>query len=123
MGSGYLCLGMLTPDVWVIILTLYVTGLITAFHFYFKRASSWKTHFILMLSLMGIGLFSYFMGRSAESNLASAGYPALLLAGVLLGEARRLVRVDRLPRITWALLFPVGLMIGWWALVFTLALP
>lgn len=123
MGSGYMCVGLLVPDAWMIILTIYLTGLVTAFHFYFCRTSSWRTPVVLMLSLMGVGLFSYFMGRSAESNLALSSYPAVLLAGILLSETRGLIQLNQLPQITRALFFPVGLMLTWWAMVFTLAFP
>jgi len=121
--SGYMCLPILVPDAWMIIVTIYAIGLVAAFHFYWRKASSWKTHFVLMLSLMGIGLFSYFMGRSAESNLVSTSYPAVLLAGVLLDQTRALVMLKRLPRISRAFLLPLGLMLIWWALLLIVALP
>ncbi|HUB68106.1 MAG TPA: hypothetical protein VL981_11535, partial [Candidatus Methylacidiphilales bacterium] len=123
METGFMCLRMLVPDIWLIILTAYVIGLVTVFHFYFKKAFSWKTNFVLLLSLMGIGLFSYFTGRSAESNLAAVSYPAVLLTGILLDETRLLVSFHKLPRITWALLLPAGIVIAWWGLIFSLALP
>ncbi len=123
LNSGFFCVGMLVPDLWVIVLVIYLIGLITAFHFYYEKKSTWKTDFVFMLSLLGIGQFLYFIGRSAECNLIAAGYGAVFLVGVLFSESRRLVTFKRLPRITWALLLPFGLIPLWWAFVFTFAFP
>jgi len=123
LGSGYFCLGVIFPDVWALVLTTYTIGLCAALVFYFQRNAIWKTHFILMLSLMGVGLFDYFMGRSAQSNLVSVSYPAILLIGVIWDETWLLIALGKLPKITWAYLLPVMLCFLWWAFLFTVALP
>jgi len=123
LKSGYLCVGVLFPDVWVIILAIYLLGLVTAFHFYRKQQASWKTDFLLMTSLLGIGLLLYFFGRSAESNLTGVAYPVILLLGVFLNEARLLISRQKLPQITWAFLLPLWAMICWEVVIFALALP
>ena len=97
VSAGYFCIGLVYPDVWVIVLTIYFAGLAVALAFYLRGNPPWKIHFMLMLSLMGIGFFDYFMGRSAESNLVDVSYTALLLIGLLVSEAQALIARRRLP--------------------------
>jgi hypothetical protein len=123
VGAGYYCLAIIFPDAWVIVLTIYITGLAVALAFYLRGNPPWKIHFMLMLSLMGIGLFDYFMGRSAESNLVSVSYPAILLIGLLVSEAKELIAQRKLPRISWVFLSPTMLILLWWSFLFIWAEP
>ncbi len=123
LGAGYFCVPMLVPDAWLLVLMVYLVGLVSAFAIYQQKASTWRTNSMVMVALLGTGLFLYFTGRSVESNLVSVSYPAILLGGILISEARSLILLGRLPRLTWAFLLPLALTIGWWAIVGSLALP
>ncbi len=118
LGTGYFCLPMLVPDTWLLLAGLYLTGLATALAFYFRGEANWKTHVMLMLSLLGTGLFSYFMGRSAESNLLGGMYTAILLLGLMTGESQRLARAGKLPAIAPFFFAPYLLCLGWWSALF-----
>jgi hypothetical protein len=118
LSSGYFCLPLLVPDTWLLLAGLYLIGLATALIFYFRGQANWKTHVTLMLSLLGIGLFSYFMGRSAESNLLGGMYTAILLLGLLTGEALRLARAGKLPAVAPFFFAPYLLALGWWSALF-----
>ncbi len=121
--SGYFCVGMIVPGAWTFVLLLYITGLALAFFAHQRPHLKWQGRMVLMLSLTGIGMFSYYMGRSAESNLISVCPPGILLAG-LLGD-RMLARVRRglLPPVTRWFFVPWGVMIFWWALLLFVHLP
>ena len=123
MQTGYYCLGLVVPDVWTLVLLTYLTALGAISVFYFMGQASWKTHFMLMLSVLGLGLFFYFMGRSAEANLIGPSLPALLLGGILLDETGSLVRLGRLPRLTWMYLLPITMVLIWWAVLQIVSLP
>jgi hypothetical protein len=122
-GLGYYCLPMLVPDVWMVVVAIYALGLSAAAIFYLRKTFSWRTHALLMISLTGIGSFSYFMGRSAESNLVNTSFLVPVLLGFFLSEARGQIALKRLHRLGWVLLVPLTSIQVWWALIFVLALP
>jgi hypothetical protein len=121
--SGYFCLRLLFPDMWVFILGVYVTALGVAFGGFVRGTAGWTTPVMLLLSLFGIGIFSYFMGRSAPSNLISVAYPAILLAGLLCAEGETLMRRRLLPALTRFFLLPSRIALFWWASLMIVALP
>jgi hypothetical protein len=73
--------------------------------------------------MFGIGIFSYFMGRSAESNLVFVAYPAVLLAGIFCAEGDILIRLKWLPASTRFFLLPSRIALFWWAFLMVAALP
>ena len=123
IDSGYFCLRLLFPDTWVFILTLYVIGLALAVASLARRKSNWMTSVILMVSLYGIGSFSYFIGRSAPSNLVFVSCPAVLLAGILWAKCEVLLRRGKLPAYTRFFLLPTKIAFFWWAFLMLAALP
>ena len=123
IGRGYFCLRMLVPDAWMLVVAIYAMALSAVVVFYRRGTFSWRTHALFMISLMGISFFSYFMGRSAESNLVSAAFLVPLLLGLVLSETRGLIRLRQLPRQAWVLLVPATTIQVWWALLFVLAVP
>jgi hypothetical protein len=123
VDSGYFCVRLLFPDMWVFILILYVVGLAIAFRAFIQSRGTWLTPVILLLSLLGIGIFSYFMGRSVPSNLVAVAYPAILLAGIFCAEGEILIQQRKLPAITRFFLIPSRIALFWWAFTFIAALP
>jgi hypothetical protein len=123
LGSGYFCLRMIFPHTWAFVLSIYVIGLAVAFCACVRGKTNWLTPVTLMISLLGIGIFSYFMGRSAESNLIMVAYPAVLLAGILCAEGEVLTRLKRLPASARFCLLPSKLALFWWAFLLVAALP
>ncbi len=123
LGSGYFCLGLLFPDMWVFILSIYVMGLAAALCACVRGKTNWLTPVTLMTSLLGIGIFSYFMGRSAETNLIMVAYPAVLLSGILCAEGEVLTRLGKLPAGARYFLLPSKMALFWWAFLMTAALP
>jgi hypothetical protein len=123
IGLGYYCLPILVPDVWMLVIVIYAVGFATVLILYRRRTVSWRTHALFMISLMGTGSFSYFMGRSAESNLVNTASVVPLLLGLYLSETRVLIALGQLSRLSWVLLLPLTSIQVWWALLFVLAGP
>jgi hypothetical protein len=123
LGSGYFCLGLIFPDMWGFVLSIYVIGLAVAFCACVRGRANWLTPVTLMISLLGIGIFGYFMGRSAESNLVGVAYPAVLLSGILCAEGEVLTRLRKLPAGARFLLLPSKMALFWWAFLLVAALP
>jgi hypothetical protein len=108
---------------WVFILTIYLAGLVVFLGAVVRGYTGWLKPVILMLSLFGIGIFSYFMGRSAPSNLINVSYPAVLLAAILCAEGEAKMQQGQLPKSTGFFLLPAKIALFWWAFLMVAALP
>jgi hypothetical protein len=119
--SGYFCVALVVPSVWTFFVLLYLTGLVVAGLAHFRGRADWRVRMVLLLSLTGIGMFSYYMGRSAEPNLIAVCPPGILLAGLLADGVR--ARRRFLPSVTRWFLVPWLAMIFWWAFLFFAYFP
>ena len=67
---GFMMLPMTLVHPWNFVILIYVIGLAYAIHALFNKSKmNKKTSFILLLSIMGIGMFFYFQGRSHNWTL------------------------------------------------------
>lgn len=79
-ASGYFMLPMLPPPhIWNFVVVLYLAGLLFSIISFFKKSYDYKIKLIAYLSLLGIGLFAYYEGRSHDLTLFGPSYPALVL--------------------------------------------
>jgi hypothetical protein len=77
---GLLLLPMTLLHPWNFIVLIYLIGLIYAVQSLFNKSHlNAKSAFIFLLSVMGIGLFAYFQGRSHNWNLATVSGNAIIL--------------------------------------------
>jgi len=123
LGAGYFCVGLVVPDMWIFVATLYLAALAVVFLACQRQRANGRTAVTLMLALLGLGLFSYFMGRSVESNLVGVAYPALLLAGLFCAGGDALARRRRLPGSARGFLLPAKIALFWWSFLLVAALP
>jgi hypothetical protein len=79
---GYTMMTIKSLDFWYFAVAIYVSGIVFAIYVFLNRKFSLQNHFILVLTLLGIGIFTYYIGRSHNSNLFHIGYPALMLLGI-----------------------------------------
>lgn len=81
---------------WMLVVGVYLTGLILGI----GRSREYLTHDafrpLLMLSVLGIGLFSYYQGRSHDYNLVWVIWPAILILFLLAQVAIDLFRERKL---------------------------
>ncbi len=123
IDSGYFFLRLLFPDMWVFIVTIYVISLALVVASYTRGEATSMTSIILMVTLFGVGSFSYFMGRSAAPSLVAVSYPAVLLAGIFCAKGEFLVRRKKLPPLTRFFLLPPKIALFWWAFLMVAAVP
>jgi hypothetical protein len=77
---------------WMLVVALYLFGIIFP-QFYWRkgRLQAQFANLIFYLSVLGLGLFMYYTGRSYISNLLSVLWPALLIAALLVDHVLGLV--------------------------------
>lgn len=78
-GYGFFMLPMPFIHPWNMIILVYIAGLMFSLYAIFRKDNSIKTIMIFMFSVLGLGLFSYYQGRSHNFVLPYAWYPAFLL--------------------------------------------
>lgn len=77
-GFGMLPMTLIHP--WNLLIITYMTGLSISFQSLILRKPSNRVIMFFLLSILGVGIFSYFQGRSHDYTLVAVFYPALLLA-------------------------------------------
>lgn len=98
-SAGFGMLPMpLSPHPWMAVLGLYLFGLIGAIFAYVRRRRSMAWDAVLYLSVVGLGLFTYYQGRSHDIVLTFVVWPAIVIAFVLADRTVRAVRAGMLPR-------------------------
>jgi hypothetical protein len=123
VNGGYFCLRMIFPDMWVFIASLYIIGLVATLTGFARNKGGSTVPTVLLLSMLGIGIFSYFMGRSAPSNLVAVAYPAVILAGVFCAQGDIMMQRRILPANARFFLLPARIALFWWAFLMVAALP
>jgi len=79
LDFGYAMLPILDKGAWRIVVLIYVIGLVFSIYNFFTKKHSLQNSAMLFLTVLGIGLFTYFLGRSHISNIMHCAYPALIL--------------------------------------------
>ena len=77
--NGFAMLPMKLIHPWNLIILTYIFGLVIALKSIIIRNISITDKMIALLSVLGVGLFSYYQGRSHDFNLPKVLYPALIL--------------------------------------------
>lgn len=81
LGAGMLPMTLIHP--WNFVILIYLTGLTYSIYALFNKSMlTPKTAFILFVSVIGIGLFTYFQGRSHNWNLVWVISPAMILLAI-----------------------------------------
>jgi hypothetical protein len=97
MGFGMLPLP-LTPHPWMLVLAVYLYGLVFGVLAHARSKADIVSDAILVLSVMGIGIFTYYQGRSHDIVLSFVMWPAILIAFILADKTVRAVRLGLIPR-------------------------
>lgn len=74
---------------WVPVLAIYTIGLLRALIPLLDGRSQPRDQLSFLLSVLGLGLFTYYQGRSVVWNLTIAAYPAVLLLALFADDLRR----------------------------------
>src|SRR3989304_8991049 len=80
-GFGMFPMPILHP--WNLVILTYVIGLLYSFSFLMEKNESIKAKMVFYLSILGVGVFSYYQGRSHDLNLLHVCYPAIIILTIL----------------------------------------
>lgn len=81
--SGYFMIPMLSPPhAWNLVILTYLMGLLLSVSALINKQIDYKDKLIFALSVLGIGLFSYYEGRSHDLTLFGPSYIAFILAAI-----------------------------------------
>lgn len=92
LSLGFLMLPMKLLHPWNIILLVYAIGLTYSFCSVVYQRESLRAKMIFFLSILGVGLFAYYQGRSHDQNLGVVSYPAFLLLALFADSLFRRVK-------------------------------
>jgi hypothetical protein len=95
------------PHPWMAVMAIYLYGLVYSIKARADASSSLQSDSILLLSVMGIGMFTYYQGRSHDVVLAFVMWPAVLIAFLLADRVLAAVREGALPVLAAAAIFPI----------------
>jgi len=81
--SGAMMIPMPFPHVWLLVAIIFMIGLLLSIKGWCNKDKNYRNIAIFFLSIMGIGLFSYYQGRSHDHTFFGPLYIALVLLVVL----------------------------------------
>lgn len=97
-AAGFAMLPLpLQPHPWMSILGVYLLGLLSSMSGWRATPASSKPDLTFFLSMLGLGLFVYYQGRSHIFVLMCVYWPALMIAAMAADKALRAIRTHRLP--------------------------
>lgn len=83
---------------WMPVLGIYLLGLLVSVHSWVSPSQGRRADTVFYLSMLGIGLFAYYQGRSHVLNLITVCWPAVLVGLILTDESLRAMRTGLLPK-------------------------
>jgi hypothetical protein len=93
--SGFYMLPMHFQGAWQLVVLVYLAGLAQAAMALIVNDHSPRHTLVFLLSVMGLGLFSYYQGRSHVLCLIVCWWPAIVLLPMFLDELLQLVHRER----------------------------
>lgn len=123
-ATGFGMLRMpLSPHPWMAVLSLYLFGMVGAVcaHKRGRPSVTWDT--ILVISVLGTGLFTYYQGRSHDHVLSFVVWPAIILAFIFSDQLLRGIRSGALSGWLGLGIVPVVLFGGAMSLSMILSIP
>jgi hypothetical protein len=99
---GYFCYPLVIPDLWMLYVgCILIPIVLIAVLYYINRtdmAQNWRVQALSFLGIMSLGLFSYDMTRTCESNLLACSFYVPLIGAMITSESRILIGKKILPR-------------------------
>lgn len=118
-GAGYYMLSMpVLPHAWQLVCLTYVIALCAGIVGALNHQKTPALDFLFFTGVMGIGLFTYYQGRSYDYNLTAVAWPAMIILAIFPDHALTLFRTSQewgigfQKRILLSLILPMHLMGG-----------
>lgn len=84
-------------DPWMTVLGVYLISLLSALAKWRHRVPLLRDDLVFFMSMLGLGLFVYYEGRSHVLNLITVCWPAVMLCAIQSDQILRAIRADLLP--------------------------
>lgn len=98
-GSGFFMLPMpLTAHAWMVVIGIYMTGITSALFYWLKGRHYILQSILFYTSVLGIGLFSYYQGRSHDLVLTAVLWPAVVIIFILVDRLLGFVKAGLAPQ-------------------------
>jgi hypothetical protein len=81
--TGFYMMHMPLFNAWNLVILIYGIGIIISVKSIVLNQNTYRNSIIFLLTVIGLGLFSYYQGRSHDFNLFSVLYPAIILLIIL----------------------------------------
>ncbi len=81
--DGFMMIAMPFPHIWILIMLIFLSGLLWSIRNLIIKDDNYKNISIFLLSILGIGLFSYYEGRSHDATLYTPLYLVLMLLPIM----------------------------------------
>lgn len=92
---GFYMAPMRKIDLWNIVIIVYILVLFSCLVALLKKKATDSHRYYIFIALFGIGIFSYYQGRSLVSNLFILTYPAVILTAFLLDDFSRRYLINK----------------------------
>ena len=77
--EGFMLIAMPFPHVWILVVITFLSGLLLSIKKWLVKDGDWKNASIFILTILGVGLFSYYEGRSHDATFYGPLYLSLML--------------------------------------------
>ncbi|KKK54304.1 hypothetical protein LCGC14_3086090, partial [marine sediment metagenome] len=77
---------------WNAVVLIYIIGLIYGVNYLISNNMKERGKIVFFLSILGVGLFSYYQGRSHDYVLPAVWYPAIILLIIFVDDLWRVIR-------------------------------
>ena len=77
--DGFMMIAMPFPHVWILVMLVFLSGLLLSIKKWLVKDGDWRNTSIFLLSILGMGLFSYYEGRSHDATFYLPLYLPLIL--------------------------------------------
>lgn len=81
---------------WMLVVLIFMTGLILSLKHLITRIITERSALIFLVTVLGTGLFSYYIGRSHNGNLGTSFTWAFLLLGIFADDLLKLIKENRI---------------------------
>ena len=88
----------LSPHPWWLVVLVYLFALTFGLKAMWDGSRGPFARLSLFLSILGLGLFTYYQGRSHDFNLANAAWPAILIGFLFADRLFRAIRARLIPQ-------------------------
>lgn len=122
-GFGMLPIPINTLHPWMAIIGVYVFAITGALSRRMQRKPALIWDLLFFMAIMGLGLFSYYQGRSHIINCIQVAWPAIIIAFILTDRTLRAIRGKLLPLVFLDALLPILLLGSLWTAIFINSVP